>query len=88
MSRDVTRHHELRVKEKAREMWRAWHSQYQPAQPTKKWIGQIAHHRGALCSCYRCGNPRRWRGERTLQELAFHEAAKHEYNTNKGNQNE
>lgn len=31
-------------------------------------IGITASTHGAACSCYMCGNPRKWFGERTVQE--------------------
>jgi hypothetical protein len=30
-------------------------------------LGMLVH-TGTLCSCWRCGNPRRYFGERTVQE--------------------
>ena len=36
--------------------------------PTPEWVGRYCHNR-TLCSCWMCGNPRKYLGERTRQEL-------------------
>lgn len=60
-SRAIRRHHEHRIKRRVRRYYGGVH-QHDPRR-----TGHIAHAR-ALCSCPMCGNPRRWRGELTLQE--------------------
>ena len=35
---------------------------------SKKLIGKLAQVHGSDCSCFRCGNPRKYYNEKTLQE--------------------
>ncbi len=60
-SRSLRRHHEHRVKRRVA----AYYGGY--ARHNPRHLGRIAHAR-QLCSCWMCGNPRRWLGESTLQE--------------------
>jgi hypothetical protein len=60
-SRAFRRHHERRVKRRVRD----YYGGYAAALP--RHLGRIARSR-RLCSCWMCGNPRRYLGERTLQE--------------------
>jgi len=60
-SRAERRHHELRVKKRVCNYYGGY------ARDNPRHIGKIAHAR-RLCSCNLCGNPRRYFGERTLQE--------------------
>jgi len=60
-SRAERRHHELRVKKRVGNYYGGY------ARDNPRHIGKIAHAR-RLCSCNLCGNPRRYFGERTLQE--------------------
>lgn len=58
------RRHQLRVaKARARRQLMEWEV---PPTPTR--VGLHAGTR-AICSCWMCGNPRRYEGERTRQEL-------------------
>ena len=54
-------HHAKRIK-KSRE----WHHGWKP-EPTSAESGRRVH-TGKPCSCWTCGNPRKWLGERTIQE--------------------
>lgn len=54
------RAHVARLKHVRKFYWAAW-------QKTAKQLGKIVH-TPALCSCYMCGNPRRYDKERTIQE--------------------
>ena len=59
--RAVRRHHEQRVKCRVRRYYRGYAAQ------DPRHLGKIAH-APQLCSCFMCGNPRRYFGEPTLQE--------------------
>ena len=66
--RSVRRHHKERMKAKAKQLYRWWYSQggYQ--------VHPKAHHYAdnlALCSCYGCGNPRKWFNRVTIKEYMF-----------------
>lgn len=68
-SRALRRHHMLRLKAK----WKSTHARYfeNPKIPTT-----ISHQKRAgmylntctPCSCWMCGNPRKYSGDRTIQE--------------------
>jgi hypothetical protein len=60
-SRSVRRHHERRLKSRTR----AYFSGI--ARHNPRVAGKLAHCR-TPCSCWMCGNPRRYSGEVTLQE--------------------
>ena len=59
--RAVRRHHEQRVKRRVSR----YYGGYAHGQP--RHLGKLAHARRP-CSCWMCGNPRRYCGEPTLQE--------------------
>ncbi len=59
--RAIRRHHELRIKQRVKEYYSGAHR----GDPRR--IGIIAHSR-QLCSCFMCGNPRKWLNEPTRQE--------------------
>jgi len=59
--RAIRRHHEQRVKRRVS----GYYNGYARGNPQQ--LGKIAHAR-QLCSCWMCGNPRRYLDERTLQE--------------------
>lgn len=67
-SRAVRRHHEKRVKTRVA----SYYGGYAAHDPRA--LGRLAHSR-APCSCFMCGNPRRYLGERTLQEWRAEHAA-------------
>ena len=58
-----------------RTMNRIWSDRLTPSR-----IGMLAHS-PALCSCYACGNPRKYFGERHISELRVIEAMKCEIDT-------
>jgi len=60
-SRALRRHHEKRVKTRVA----SYYGGYAAHDPRA--LGRLAHSR-TPCSCFMCGNPRRYLGERTLQE--------------------
>ncbi|HEX7174361.1 MAG TPA: hypothetical protein VF240_03645 [Pyrinomonadaceae bacterium] len=60
-SRSLRRHHEERIKRRVRKYYGGVHD------GDLRRIGQMAHAR-KLCSCWMCGSPRRYFGERTLRE--------------------
>jgi len=60
-SRAVRRHHEERIKHRVQKYYAGVHR----GDPRR--IGLIAHSR-QLCSCFMCGNPRKWLDEPTRQE--------------------
>ncbi len=66
-SRALRRHHVARLK-KAR---RYFHGQDLAEHPGR--LGKAVH-TAAACSCYMCGNPRKYFGERTISELGAQQA--------------
>ncbi|WP_152389715.1 hypothetical protein [Azotobacter salinestris] len=63
MDRSERRHHEQRIKAR---FYRKQHG-YERWPTDKRHAGLFAHH-GKVCSCWMCGNPRRYWGELTMQE--------------------
>jgi hypothetical protein len=61
-TRAFRRHHEDRIKRRVAQ----YYGEYAAGNPHA--IGRLAHTR-APCSCWMCGNPRRWRRELTFQEI-------------------
>lgn len=59
-SRALRRHHEERIKERVK-------SYYGGYVHDARQIGKLAHAR-TPCSCWMCGNPRKYDGEVTMQE--------------------
>ena len=59
--RAVRRHHENRMKHQVAD----YYGGYARGEPRQ--LGRLSHARKP-CSCAMCGNPRRWFGERSLQE--------------------
>lgn len=62
-NRSQRRHHEQRVKQKIKR--RSKH-EYKPL--NEKDIGKRAAVHGSMCSCFMCGNPRKYYNKKTLQE--------------------
>jgi len=60
--RALRRHHEQRMKRRVAH----YYSGYAAGNP--RGTGRLAHTR-VPCSCWMCGNPRRWRRDLTLQEI-------------------
>ena len=60
-SRAVRRHHEERIKRRVREYYGG------AFKHDERRVGIVAGTR-QLCSCRMCGNPRKWLGEKTIQE--------------------
>lgn len=60
-SRAWRRHHESRIKHRVRQYYGGY------AKDKPRHVGRIAHARQP-CSCWMCGNPRRYLRERSLQE--------------------
>jgi len=81
-SRSLRRHHAERIKEKfrrvARKIWNlGWNhtkkneppkSPVPPKQEDPRVVGIAASTHCVGCSCYMCGNPRKYFGEITIQE--------------------
>lgn len=69
LSRALRRHHAVRLKKTRSQYWGFGRrtSSYLDDQMTKRQIG-IVSNTPAACSCYMCGNPRKWDNERTIQE--------------------
>jgi hypothetical protein len=59
------RHHLRRMKAKAEKSFR-FTVGFDEAHP--KWAHKFANHL-ASCSCWMCGNPRKWFKEKTIQEI-------------------
>jgi hypothetical protein len=62
-NRAERRHQLARIKAKRKGYWYGY-----PAEMTPKRLGMVSQ-TPALCSCHMCGNPRKFFGDRTLQEL-------------------
>ncbi len=60
-SRALRRHHERCLKRRVRDYYGGY------ARSDARATGRLVHTR-QLCSCWMCGNPRRYLGEATLQE--------------------
>ncbi|HEV2763516.1 MAG TPA: hypothetical protein VGV38_11110 [Pyrinomonadaceae bacterium] len=60
-SRSLRRHHEERIKRRVKKYYGGVHAD----DPRRN--GQVAHTR-KLCSCWMCGNPRKYFDEPTLRE--------------------
>lgn len=70
--RAIRRHHDERVKMRARWLLRRWQygaDPFAPPEPSARQIGRMTSAGMSPCSCAMCGNPRRHFGEPTLQEL-------------------
>lgn len=67
LARALRRHHAVRLKHVRKSYWgRIWGSAYyEPL--TERQLGMLLS-TTHLCSGVCCGNPRRWLGERTIQE--------------------
>ncbi|WP_349569416.1 hypothetical protein [Azotobacter salinestris] len=63
MDRSERRHHERRIKARFYRKQRI----HEHGLTNKRNAGVFAHH-GKACSCWMCGNPRRYWGELTMQE--------------------
>ncbi len=68
-SRALRRHHRLRLKAK----WKSTHARYFadmtiPTVSSNEKRAGIYLKTRALCSCWMCGNPRKYNGDRTIQE--------------------
>lgn len=59
--RSVRRHHEERIKRRVKEYYGG------AFRGDARHVGRLAHTR-TPCSCWMCGNPRRYEGEPTLRE--------------------
>ncbi len=62
MTRALRRHHAARLKAARR----FYHGRDNTETP--RYLGQVVQ-TPASCSCWMCGNPRKYNGERTIQEL-------------------
>ena len=60
-SRALRRHHEQRIKDRIRVYYCG------AFRDNPRRLGYVAHSR-TLCSCWMCGNPRKWHGEVSVQE--------------------
>lgn len=70
--RAFRRNQTIRAKRKAlivlKDSW-----DYNPKDVDPRNIGKVASTHGKPCSCWMCGNPRRYFGELTVQERRFHQ---------------
>ena len=65
MDQSERRHHEWRMKEKYLRHQRTREPEWRCTEPIH--AGRFAHH-GKACSCFMCGNPRKFWGDLTMQE--------------------
>lgn len=61
--RSIRRHHIKRLKNKRKKYHGGWASESSRAK------GMVLHS-PCLCSCYMCGNPRKFQRERSLKEIS------------------
>ncbi len=61
-SRALRRHHDARLKKKRQYYFYGSHGKLDP-----KSLGRVLH-TTTICSCFMCGNPRKYYLERTVQE--------------------
>jgi len=69
--RALRRHHKGRLKRRVGDYYGGY------ARSDARATGRLVHTR-QLCSCWMCGNPRRYLGETTLQERRAESAARDE----------
>lgn len=80
--RALRRHHAERLKAKRAKYQTAW-CQNMNQEAQNRIVGMMLHS-ATLCSCHMCGNPRKYFGERSLQELcAMQTALQEKGETNK-----
>jgi hypothetical protein len=65
MSLERRRQEESRFKTKAKKIAKSWGIQ----ETDEKNIGRIYSTHGKSCSCYACGNQRKYNNEKTLKEI-------------------
>lgn len=69
MARALRRHHAARLKDARALYWgRQWGASHDYEKLTGRQLGLVLN-APATCSGLCCGNPRKWFGERTVQEL-------------------
>jgi hypothetical protein len=66
--RAARRHHLSRLKQKVRDYYGGWSNN---ADRKERVLGILAHTR-TVCSCWMCGNPRRYQHELSFPELRLH----------------
>ncbi len=71
--RALRRHHLARIKHKRQNYSGGYIKSLPPAEQARR-LGVIAH-TAALCSCWMCGNPRRYGDGPTIQERRFFQDA-------------
>ena len=75
-TRALNRHHDARIKSKRTRYVNDWTEATRPTRtPTAKEIGRKAC-TPSNCSCYMCGNPRKFTGELTIEEKSWLEIEK------------
>lgn len=73
-SRAWRRHHRARLKKGRASYWSLTNRAFPPeANAHARMLGMLVH-TPASCSCWMCGNPRRFQGEPTRQELLASQA--------------
>jgi hypothetical protein len=78
-SRDVRRHHSQRIKNRVKNIWlNIWNDKHYRSMPEEELAKRISAHSTTRkrCSCFMCGNERRYFNEVTLQEKKANEASK------------
>ena len=68
LARALRRDHAARLKKARGAYWGRWYGPAHCTPLTPRQLGQVLA-TPRLCSLVCCGNPRRWLGERTVQEL-------------------
>ena len=64
----IRRHHIERLKENRKNYW-FWGGRKDPRR-----LGLLVH-TPAPCSCYMCGNPRKWWKQKSIDQISFEEFA-------------
>ena len=72
-ARAVRIHHKERMKAKAIRIAKQWQFRNDPQNINGAIERNLVYNADNLkiCSCWMCGNPRKFRGQKTLQELKF-----------------
>lgn len=69
-TRALRRHHAARLKKVRKEYWSHRHGVSQANQMDERQLGMVIA-TPKLCSCFGCGNPRKWFNEKTIDEMKW-----------------
>lgn len=69
--RESKRKAKEKVKHIAEDIWGMSENDFPTKRDYEKWLSNMTSTHGKPCSCFLCGNPRRFDGEETIQEKKF-----------------